>query len=493
MRRVICLGAVLTALWLPSPSAIAQLAPSAATVPPATPASAAAAAGQGQGFFARFCVAFKACKRKLCATPLGQLLNGITQPLTTLTGGVIPPFCPITPSLEDLAKPGVEGAAAQAKKDALEAKARRAAVRFLGTLDCRYNPEAEEALIAALRTDRIECVRYEAALALLNGCCCTKNVIEALLITVSGSEEDGNPAERSLRVRDAAFHALHRCMACFTEPAMKTDGPQDPPPAQEPKNSEQPPKKEIPKGEDELEVNVESARPVAPHAHAIPKPSLRERSLTAMAKYAAFRQNAARQVRQEQPPIAEERSLFNLMEDAWIQQDAARTVAPMIPPPPTTTAPLATMVHQHSPTRLPNKPIPPETSTPTPVAAASVSAYRAKRESHRMGMMNPETVATHPLVEILTHNTNPTQRHYAAIELSHLGWEHHPEVVPALLRSARLDRDRRVRVSCIRQLAAIGADTSLVQHHLAYLQQEDSDAWIRLEATHALRSLAGQR
>ncbi|HMP18225.1 MAG TPA: HEAT repeat domain-containing protein, partial [Gemmatales bacterium] len=110
------------------------------------------------------------------------------------------------------------GASAHAKKDAAEAKARRAAVRYLGTLDCRYYPEAEGALIAALRTDGVECVRWEAALVLGKGCCCSKKVIEALTHAVSCSEKDGNPAERSERVRFAACLALERCLACYSEP-----------------------------------------------------------------------------------------------------------------------------------------------------------------------------------------------------------------------------------------------------------------------------------
>ena len=81
---------------------------------------------------------------------------------------------------EDLAKPGAEGAAAVAKADALAAKARRASVRYLGTLDCRYYPEAEAALIAALRTDGVECVRWEAAMALGRSCCCNRRVMAAL-------------------------------------------------------------------------------------------------------------------------------------------------------------------------------------------------------------------------------------------------------------------------------------------------------------------------
>lgn len=150
-----------------------------------------------------------------CETAFGQLLNNASTPLSTLTGGLIKPFCPALPSPQELAKPGAEGAAAQIKADEARAKARREAVRYLGTVDCRWWPEASAGLISALRTDRNECVRLEAALALQSGCCCTKQVIEALAVTVSGSDKDHNPRETSERVKWAAEGALQHCLACY--------------------------------------------------------------------------------------------------------------------------------------------------------------------------------------------------------------------------------------------------------------------------------------
>src|SRR5439155_7727994 len=138
-------------------------------------------------------------------------MNSMTRPMSTFTGGVVPLFCPIMPNDKDLAKPGVAGAAAAAQKEALEAKARRDAVRFLGTLDCRYFPDAAAQLAAALRTDSSECVRYEAALVLGHGCCCTEVTVKALEASVSGTEMDNAPAERSVRVRCAAAIALEKC------------------------------------------------------------------------------------------------------------------------------------------------------------------------------------------------------------------------------------------------------------------------------------------
>ena len=160
------------------------------------------------------------CKRKICASPLGQLLNNSTAPLQALSGGLIPPFCPMTPTIAELADPGAVGAAAKIKLDEAGVKARKAAVRYLGTVDCHYWPEAEDGLIGALRGDRSECVRYEAALALGNGCCCTKKTIEALTIVVSCSNRDNAPKENSERVVEAARRALDHCLECYKAPPV---------------------------------------------------------------------------------------------------------------------------------------------------------------------------------------------------------------------------------------------------------------------------------
>jgi hypothetical protein len=178
-----------------------------------------------------------ACRRQLCRTPLGQLINNARTPLVALSGGLIPPFCPLTPSAAELADPGAQGAAAAVMQDEAGAKARRAAVRYLGTVDCHYWPEAEDALIASLRGDRNECVRWEAAMALGRGCCCTKKTIEALSIVVSCSDRDGAPKETSYRVHAAAAAALDHCLECYANvqtPAVQTEikreGTTPPPP-----------------------------------------------------------------------------------------------------------------------------------------------------------------------------------------------------------------------------------------------------------------------
>lgn len=164
------------------------------------------------------------CRRHLCTLQCGQMLNNATAPLGAVTGGLVPSFCPQTPTAAQLADQGAVGAAAKIKADEAAAKERRAAVRYLGTVDCHYWPEAQDALIAALRSDRNECVRYEAAMAFVNGCCCTKATIEALTIVISCSDRDGFPKETSPRVHAASRMALERCLSCYQEP------PKPPPP-----------------------------------------------------------------------------------------------------------------------------------------------------------------------------------------------------------------------------------------------------------------------
>lgn len=219
-----------------------------APTPPPPPPGAAGAAGGAQNIWSMLCMTpeqKQKCKDKLCKSQLGQLMNNGLKPIGALTGGILGPLCP--PALfEDLLKPAdsAEGAAARIKADEAAAKARRAAVRYLATVDCRYWPEARDALINSLRADRNECVRWEAAMAMGSGCCCNKEILRALAIVVSGSEADGNPPEVSLRVRSAAAASLDRCLACVgaTPPPLlppppvkeKEEKPPETPPVERP-------------------------------------------------------------------------------------------------------------------------------------------------------------------------------------------------------------------------------------------------------------------
>lgn len=249
MWKQYCVGLVLSASLTPSLPAQDVAAP-VAGAPVAAPA--AAPPKTIWSFLGISKDQLQACKEKLCKKPIGQLLNNASKPMSVFTGGLLGNCCPPF-NKEDLLKPpdSAEGAAARIKADEAAAKQRRAAVRYLGTVDCHYWPEAQDALIAALRGDRNECVRWEAAMALGSGCCCTKATVKALSIAASSSEEDGNPSETSDRVKGAAYAALQHCLACLAE-ALHIPLEETPPPEQvqpEPVPAPRPEPPAIPPGE----------------------------------------------------------------------------------------------------------------------------------------------------------------------------------------------------------------------------------------------------
>jgi hypothetical protein len=166
------------------------------------------------------------------------MMSAMFKPVTFMSGGLVGDICPKVLTQDQLnrlndpnsnASPA-EKAAEAIKADEAGAAARKAAVRDLGTVDCHYYPEAEGGLLAALRQDRNECVRLEAALALGKGCCCTPKTVKALTIAANGSDEDKNPAETSERVKFAAMVALGRCMAHVQEKAPEPAVPPERPP-----------------------------------------------------------------------------------------------------------------------------------------------------------------------------------------------------------------------------------------------------------------------
>jgi hypothetical protein len=108
-----------------------------------------------------------------------------------------------------LASPA-EIVATKIKADESGAQSRLAAVQYLGSVDFRHYPEAEAALIAALRADRSESVRFEVVEAFSRGQGLSSTALEALKLTAMGSERDGNPSEPSERIRSAALVALQK-------------------------------------------------------------------------------------------------------------------------------------------------------------------------------------------------------------------------------------------------------------------------------------------
>jgi hypothetical protein len=181
-------------------------------------AGVAAAAGEKKGLLGRIFKGPEArakCRKWFCDSPAGQLVNNLLKPISGLTGGLIPPLCKQDGKDPEKLKQPAEsaaGASERIKAEEAGAKAKIADLEYLSTKNCKRFPEAEAALIAGLRAEKLECVRLAAAKALLSGCCCTPKIIKALTTCVNRSEKDGNLAEESERVRLTAFVALERCL-----------------------------------------------------------------------------------------------------------------------------------------------------------------------------------------------------------------------------------------------------------------------------------------
>jgi hypothetical protein len=153
--------------------------------------------------------------------PYRPVLNFLTRNrVSARTTSLVSPPQPEGPTRDEVARMVQDGgfspaeiAAAKVKLDEIQARSRQAAVKYLATVDCLYYPEAEASLIAALRADRNEVVRLEAATAI--GSCrgVTVRILDALHLTATAQETDGNPAEPSERVRSAARISLNKLLS----------------------------------------------------------------------------------------------------------------------------------------------------------------------------------------------------------------------------------------------------------------------------------------
>lgn len=230
--RRLCLAIVLLAQSRDGLAQTSALSSASSEISTAASSPAATQATTFFGLIAQIPALCAKCKAKFCASCCGQMVQGMLEPISLATGGCITCCPPV--SKEDLANPGAAGACALIVQDTLDAKKRVEAVECLASVDCRYWPEAEKQLISSLRADRNEGVRLAAALVLGSGCCCTKNTIEALTMTVEGSTKDGNPVESSARVRAAAANSLQHCLSCYTGPLSTATPPETPVPPEVP-------------------------------------------------------------------------------------------------------------------------------------------------------------------------------------------------------------------------------------------------------------------
>jgi hypothetical protein len=91
-------------------------------------------------------------------------------------------------------------------------------------------------------------------------------------------------------------------------------------------------------------------------------------------------------------------------------------------------------------------------------------------------------------ISLLNTSTYPELREYAAANLAAFDWRANPQIVEALLGSARKDATAAVRVASIRSLAKMNANSQAVQQTLRELNG-DVNATIRDAAHLALGSL----
>jgi hypothetical protein len=395
-----------TAQAPPVPGGAAAAAPTATTAAAATGATTAppAAPAGGGNLWSFFCLTpaqKQACKDHLCALPLVQLLGNAMTPLSTMTGGVLGGSCcpgPNTATAAELAAPpdSAEGAAGRVKADEADAPKRRAAVRYMSTADCHRWPEVQDALINSLRFDRNECVRWEAALAFTRGCCCTKPVIRALTLTVSGSEDDGAPAETSERVKAAAHAALDHCLACYVEIEPV---PPPPPPSEKPKEG---PKEK--KGEDLPPPNPGASKGFTggTQARITPAEYYRRVNLLTMEQVVA----EAKRVREHMPPISGtvsvprgERSFVGLVQTAM----ASKPTGPSTSPPPES-APASTIAPASTSTQAS---MTAPTSSPAPVSVKKSSGGLFALFGSKNSTPAPTTPANAPQTEVIVSATAP--------------------------------------------------------------------------------------
>jgi hypothetical protein len=492
MKRTRILAGAFLAGGLWATAAFGQVPAAGGAAAAGAPAAADAAAKP------TFCEKFEKCidkfRRKLCATPIGQMLNSLTKPLTAATGGIIPGFCPGKPSEEETKKPGAAGAAAQALKDAAEAKERRAAVRLLGTFDCHWHPEAEAGLAAALRTDRAECVRLEAAIALNRGCCCTRLIVDSLEDCVGTGDKYG-PTENSPRVQAIAMMALEHCLQCPDANIVEVD------PLEDDKNLK---KGETPKGEGgktDPGQNKPMTPPVVPpipNAPTIPpaargsgKPTRRQmehaRNTLAVAKARMANTNNPQVIMPSgQRSIA---GLANYISTSPAKANSMATVStesPKVAAQPVSRQPAATVVAPAKTLRQmqPVEPVAkPAASSPT--AGSAYGAMPPVTEAKNPRSIDPTVLRC---LETLRDADNPEIRHSAVQTLVSCNWRENPESVSGLVYSARYDKHPGMRVACIRSLAAMRAGTPEVMTGLKPMLA-DSDDWIRSETKQAMAYL----
>jgi hypothetical protein len=156
-----------------------------------------------------------------CQVPVSP--TAVLAPRCQQPGAVLPsPFEHTAGAL------GLLDTAAKIQQSEDQANARRAAIQYLATVDWTRHPEAEKALLHALRCDPEEGVRLDAAMGLISQGFYTKATIAALTICLIGSDRDGNLPETSPRVKALARNVLAGCLDTKIHPQTLEDASPEP-------------------------------------------------------------------------------------------------------------------------------------------------------------------------------------------------------------------------------------------------------------------------
>lgn len=467
-------------------------------------------------------------QRQMARTPIGKIREKIQTPLSKVTKGIIPPFPPKTPSLAELQAPGPVGAAAKLKLDRAAAGERVKAVKELGTADCHYWPEAEDALVAALRTDRNEWVRLAAAETLGKGCCCTKKTITALTNACTCSNSDGAPAEKSPKVVAAACASLEKCLKALCATPVVSEGIVVPEVEGQPKEG---PRKEGstqaswskpgPSGGEEktaggLSPN-EMARPTTEEYYA----RVATRPWAEVVEYAKRGAAASHQIPSElfltgggyhDAANARDDRPMNLLDILLGEDQPRNTVAASVnnfvpqPVAPSAAQPAAPTVRPiQRPFALPDAPAAPQpTPLPSPtVVQAAPLPQAVLPEPARLPVAAPAPVpqpAPLPakpappanlapqVMTLLQESTDPRRLKAEIDRLTATDITEYPAIIPALMKATNEQMNVAVRTACVRAVVRGKVATPTVMAGLEQLVNDRSTD-VRIEAAAGLEEL----
>lgn len=112
----------------------------------------------------------------------------------------------------------------------------------------------------------------------------------------------------------------------------------------------------------------------------------------------------------------------------------------------------------------------------------------AMMPSNGVGVASDINPATTPYLVALRHSVMPSERERAVEVLAQVNWKADPQVVPALVMAAQTDPATSVRLSCLRALGQMQANSEPTIEALTALK-EDKDYQVRNEAQRVLPAL----